>query len=114
MTSKSNLGVNHVSHVSTQGPEKCAGIRDSRMKAHGLQIFLLLMKDLETDVHNVGAFSEPTVNRNFNFIHFCSARLLQDQRSSFTMPHEIIGWCHCGTCQGFCINIMAMLQDHMI
>ena len=75
-------------HVSTLGPEKFAGIRDSRM---------LLMKDPETDVHNVGAFSEPTVNRKCNFINFCSARLLQDQCNSFTMPHEIIGWCHCGT-----------------
>ena len=59
------------------------------------------MKDLETDVHNVGVFSVPTVNRNCNFINFCSDRLLQDQCNSFTMPHEIIGRCHCGTCQGF-------------
>ena len=37
MMSKSNLGVNHVFHVSTLGPEKFSGIRDSRMKAqyHG-------------------------------------------------------------------------------
>ena len=60
--------------------------------------FQLLMKDPETDVRNVGAFSEPTVNRNRNFISFCSVRLLQDQCNSFTMPHEIIGRCHCGTC----------------
>ena len=72
------------------------------------------MKDLKTDVHNVGAFSEPTVNKNCNFINFCSARLLQDQCNSFTMPHEIIGSCHCGNCPGFCVNIMAMLQEHVI
>ena len=72
------------------------------------------MKDLETDVHNFGAFSEPAVIRNCNFINFGSARLLQDQCNYFTMPHEIIGWYHCGTSQGFCVNIMAMLQEHMI
>ena len=37
--SKSDLGVKRVFHVSTLGPEKFAGIRDSRMKAHELQIF---------------------------------------------------------------------------